>query len=49
MVKREIFERGHAVGVLPYDPVQKEFVFVQMIEMLMIYLILDWIGLLNKQ
>lgn len=31
MVKREIFERGHAVGVLPYDPVQKEFVLIEQV------------------
>ena len=26
---REIFERGHAVAVLPYDPVRKEFVLIE--------------------
>ncbi|AXR05338.1 ADP-ribose diphosphatase [Salinimonas sediminis] len=30
-VKREIFERGHAVAVLPYDPVAKEFVLIEQI------------------
>ena len=28
-VKRELFERGHAVGVLPYDPILKEFVLIE--------------------
>lgn len=28
-VKRELFERGHAVGVLPYDPVLQEFVLIE--------------------
>lgn len=26
---REIFERGHAVAVLPYDPVREEFVLIE--------------------
>ena len=30
-VKREIFERGHAVAVLPYDPETKEFVLIEQI------------------
>lgn len=30
-VKREIFERGHAVAVLPYDPVRQEFVLIEQI------------------
>ena len=30
-VTREIFERGHAVGVLPYDPELKEFVLIEQI------------------
>ncbi|MCU7553025.1 ADP-ribose diphosphatase [Alteromonas sp. ASW11-19] len=30
-VKREIFERGHAVAVLPYDPVQQEFVLIEQV------------------
>lgn len=29
IVQREIFERGHAVAVLPYDPVLKEFVLIE--------------------
>lgn len=28
-IDREVFERGHAVAVLPYDPVTNEFVFLQ--------------------
>ena len=28
-VEREIFERGHAVAVLPYDPVLDEFVMIE--------------------
>ncbi|WP_100643766.1 ADP-ribose diphosphatase [Alteromonas facilis] len=28
-VTREIFERGHAVAVLPYDPVREEFVLIE--------------------
>lgn len=31
LVRREIFERGHAVAVLPYDPVTKEFVLVEQV------------------
>ncbi|NDV91498.1 ADP-ribose diphosphatase [Alteromonas sp. 345S023] len=30
-IKREIFERGHAVGILPYDPEQKEFVLIEQV------------------
>ena len=29
ILRREIFERGHAVAVLPYDPVLDEFVLIQ--------------------
>jgi len=29
VVTREIFERGHAVAVLPYDPIHKEFVLIE--------------------
>jgi ADP-ribose pyrophosphatase len=29
MVVREVFERGHAVAVLPYDPVLREFVLIE--------------------
>lgn len=28
-IEREIFERGHAVAVLPYDPVRQEFVMIE--------------------
>lgn len=28
-VRREVFERGHAVAILPYDPVRGEFVMIQ--------------------
>jgi ADP-ribose pyrophosphatase len=28
-VTREIFERGHAVAVLPYDPISNEFVLIE--------------------
>ena len=31
IVQREIFERGHAVAVLPYDPNLKEFVMIEQI------------------
>ncbi|GMM69074.1 ADP-ribose diphosphatase [Alteromonas sp. MTD1] len=31
IVKREIFERGHAVAVLPYDPTTEEFVLIEQI------------------
>ncbi|MEW9798424.1 ADP-ribose diphosphatase [Alteromonas sp. CYL-A6] len=30
-VTREIFERGHAVAVLPYDPVTEEFVLIEQV------------------
>lgn len=30
-VTREIFERGHAVAVLPYDPVTQEFVLIEQV------------------
>lgn len=30
-VSREIFERGHAVGVLPYDPITQEFVLIEQV------------------
>ena len=29
VVQREVFERGHAVAVLPYDPVLDEFVMIE--------------------
>lgn len=29
IVEREIFERGHAVALLPYDPIREEFVLVE--------------------
>ncbi len=29
LVKREVFERGHAVGVLPYDPILDELVLLE--------------------
>jgi ADP-ribose pyrophosphatase len=29
VVSREIFERGHAVAVLPYDPITEEFVLIE--------------------
>ncbi|MBT1450304.1 ADP-ribose diphosphatase [Glaciecola sp. XM2] len=29
LVTREVFERGHAVAVLPYDPVLNEFVLIE--------------------
>ena len=28
-IKREVFERGHAVGVLPYDPIRDEVVLIE--------------------
>jgi ADP-ribose pyrophosphatase len=28
-IQREVFERGHAVGVLPYDPVRDEVVLIE--------------------
>jgi ADP-ribose pyrophosphatase len=31
LVSREIFERGHAVGVLPYDPITQEFVLIEQV------------------
>jgi ADP-ribose pyrophosphatase len=31
VVEREIFERGHAIAVLPYDPVSDEFVMIEQI------------------
>lgn len=31
IVEREVFERGHAAVVLPYDPVLKEFVLIEQI------------------
>ena len=31
VIEREIFERGHAVAVLPYDPVLDEFVMIEQI------------------
>ncbi|WP_315853236.1 ADP-ribose diphosphatase [Alteromonas oceanisediminis] len=30
-VAREIFERGHAVGVLPYDPIRAEFILIEQV------------------
>lgn len=30
-VRREIFERGHAVAILPYDPVTREFVLIEQV------------------
>jgi ADP-ribose pyrophosphatase len=29
VVRREVFERGHAVAVLPYDPVLDEFIMIE--------------------
>ena len=29
LITREVFERGHAVGVLPYDPVRDEVVLIE--------------------
>ena len=29
VIEREIFERGHAIAVLPYDPQREEFVFLE--------------------
>jgi ADP-ribose pyrophosphatase len=29
VVSREMFERGHAVAVLPYDPITEEFVLIE--------------------
>ena len=31
VVQREIFERGHAIAVLPYDPVLDEFVMIEQV------------------
>ncbi|RDV27974.1 ADP-ribose diphosphatase [Alteromonas aestuariivivens] len=31
LVRREIFERGHAVAVLPYDPIRQEFVLIEQV------------------
>jgi ADP-ribose pyrophosphatase len=31
VVTREVFERGHAVAVLPYDPVLDEFVLIEQV------------------
>ena len=31
VVEREVFERGHAVAVLPYDPVLQEFVMIEQV------------------
>lgn len=31
VVKREVFERGHAVAVLPYDPIREELVLIEQI------------------
>lgn len=31
VIEREIFERGHAVAVLPYDPVLAEFVLIEQV------------------
>ena len=31
VIQREVFERGHAVAVLPYDPVLKEFVMIEQV------------------
>ena len=28
-IVREMFERGHAVAVLPYDPVRNQFVLIE--------------------
>jgi len=33
VIEREIFERGHAVAVLPYDPQLQEFVFIEQMRM----------------
>ncbi|MDC8833068.1 ADP-ribose diphosphatase [Alteromonas gilva] len=30
-ISREIFERGHAAAVLPYDPVTREFVLIEQV------------------
>jgi ADP-ribose pyrophosphatase len=31
LITREMFERGHAVAVLPYDPVTQEFILIEQI------------------
>ena len=31
VVVREVFERGHAIAVLPYDPVLDEFVMIEQV------------------
>ncbi len=31
VVEREVFERGHAIAVLPYDPVLDEFVMIEQV------------------
>ena len=31
VVQREVFERGHAVAVLPYDPLLEEFVMIEQV------------------
>lgn len=31
VIEREVFERGHAVAVLPYDPILKEFVMIEQV------------------
>jgi ADP-ribose pyrophosphatase len=31
VIEREVFERGHAVAVLPYDPLLKEFVMIEQV------------------
>ena len=33
VLKREMFERGHAVAVLPYDPETEEFVLIEQVRM----------------
>jgi ADP-ribose pyrophosphatase len=30
-ISREIFERGHAVAILPYDPIRDEFVLIEQV------------------
>ncbi|GEA12443.1 ADP-ribose diphosphatase [Alteromonas sp. KUL49] len=31
VVRREMFERGHAVAILPYDPITQEFVLIEQV------------------
>jgi ADP-ribose pyrophosphatase len=31
VVEREVFERGHAIAILPYDPVLDEFVMIEQV------------------